>query len=229
MRILEEIRIYGQNTHKQTSDHEHINKLICWYSKNICQAKADEPQNNRVAESAYILRAYISPCRNCSICEYDCEGILDLSIPKLEKKVNIIISNGSGSKENIPVGSSITIKADKPKEGMKFVGWADKDGNIVSTDETYTFVVTEDTYLIAIYEEIEGQESSGSSSSSEPLTSNSSQLSSSSKENNSSNDQDKIDAPYNKIDVIIVTSIITGTVSISLIITCIYLFLKKKK
>ena len=110
---------------------------------------------------------------------------------------------------------------------MKFVGWADKDGNIISTDETYTFVVTEDTYLIAIYEEIEGQESSNSSSSSE-LTSNSSQLSSSSKENNSSNDQDKIDAPYNKIDVIVVTSIIAGTVSISLIITCIYLFLKRK-
>ncbi|UKI37100.1 MAG: hypothetical protein L6V93_02435 [Clostridiales bacterium] len=39
--ILEEIRIYGQNTHKQTSDHEHINKLICWYSKkNICQSKS---------------------------------------------------------------------------------------------------------------------------------------------------------------------------------------------
>lgn len=171
--------------------------------------------------------------KDCLICHkhFDKEDneILDLSIPKLEKKVNVIISNGSGSKENIPVGSSITIKADKPKEGMKFVGWADKDGNIISTDETYTFVVTEDTYLIAIYEEIEGQESSSSSSSSEPLTSNSSQLSSSSKENNSSNDQDKIDAPYNKIDVIIVTSIIAGTVSISLIITCIYLFLKKKK
>ena len=28
VRILEEIRIYGQNTHKQTSDHEHINKLM---------------------------------------------------------------------------------------------------------------------------------------------------------------------------------------------------------
>ena len=84
VRILEEIRIYGQNTHKQTSDHEHINKLICWYSKNICQPKADEPQNNRVADSAYILRAYISPCRNCSICEYDCERILDLSIPVIE-------------------------------------------------------------------------------------------------------------------------------------------------
>ena len=61
-----------------------INKLICWYSKNICQSKADEPQNNRVAESAYILRAYISPCRNCSICEYDCERIVDLSIPVIE-------------------------------------------------------------------------------------------------------------------------------------------------
>ena len=123
---------------------------------------------------------------------------------------------------------------------MKFVGWADKDGNIISTDETYTFIVTADTYLVAIYEEIEIQESNSSSSSSKPpistssepdtfVTSNSSQLTSSSKENNSSNDQDKIDTPNNKKDVIIVTFIITGAVSISLIITCIYLFLKKKK
>lgn len=181
--------------------------------------------------------------KDCLICHrhFDNEDneILDLSIPKLEKKVNVVISNGSGSEENVTVGSSITIKADKPKEGMKFVGWADKDGNIISNDETYTFIVTTDTYLVAVYEEIE-IESSSSSSSSEPpistssesntsITSNSNQLTSSNKENNSSNDQDKIDIPNNKKDVIIVTSIIAGTVSISLIITCIYLFLKKKK
>lgn len=182
--------------------------------------------------------------KDCLICHkhFDNEDkqILDLSIPKLEKKVNVIISNGSGSEENVTVGSSITIKADKPKEGMKFVGWADKDGNIISNDETYTFIVTEDTFLVAVYEKIENQESSSSSSSSEPpissssesnefVTSNSSQSTSSSKENNSSNDQDKKDTPNNKKDVIIVTSIIAGTVSISLIGTCIYLFLKKKK
>lgn len=94
--------------------------------------------------------------KDCLICHkhFDNENneILDLSIPKLEEKVNVVISNGSGSEENVAVGSSITIKTDKPKEGMKFVGWADKDGNIISTDETYTFVVTEDTYLVAIYE-----------------------------------------------------------------------------
>ncbi|MDY4935548.1 MAG: hypothetical protein SO132_02100 [Candidatus Enteromonas sp.] len=89
--------------------------------------------------------------------------------------MTIVIPNGSGSEENVAVGSSITIKADKPKEGMKFVGWADKDGNIISTDETYTFVVTEDTYLVAIYEEIEIQESSSSSSSSKPPISTSSE------------------------------------------------------
>ena len=181
--------------------------------------------------------------KDCLICHkhFDNENneILDLSIPKLEKKVNVIISNGSGSEENVAVGSSITIKADKPKEGMKFVGWADKDGNIISTDETYTFIVTEDTYLVAIYEEIEIESSSSSSSSEPPIssssesnelvTSNSTESTSSSKEGNSSNNQDKIDTPNNKKDVIIVTSIIAGTVSISLIGTCIYLFLKKKK
>ncbi len=181
--------------------------------------------------------------KDCLICHRHFDNgdneILDLSIPKLEKKVNVVISNGSGSEENVAVGSSITIKADKPKEGMKFVGWADKDGNIISSDETYTFIVTTDTYLVAIYEEIEIESSSSTSSSKPPIssssesnelvTSNSSQLSSSSKENNSSNDQDKIDTSNNKKDVIIVTSIIAGTVSISLIGTYIYLFLKKKK
>ena len=74
-RILDRIRILGANTYKSTGDHEHINKLVFWYSKMIAQEIASESQGNRVAESAPIIRAYISHCWNRKNCEYDCGNV----------------------------------------------------------------------------------------------------------------------------------------------------------
>lgn len=73
--ILDRIRILGANTYKSTNDHEHINKLVSWYSKIITQKFASESQKNRVALSAPIIRAYISHCWNCKNCEYDCGNV----------------------------------------------------------------------------------------------------------------------------------------------------------
>jgi len=73
--ILDRIRILGANAHKNTNDHEHINKLVSWYSKTITQKFISEPQENRVALSAPIIRAYISHCWNCKNCEYDCGNV----------------------------------------------------------------------------------------------------------------------------------------------------------
>lgn len=73
--ILDRIRILGANTYKSTSDHEHINKLISWYSKKIITEETENAFENRVALSAPIIRAYISHCRNCKNCEYDCGSI----------------------------------------------------------------------------------------------------------------------------------------------------------
>ncbi len=77
VRILDEIRIQGQNTHFSGSDNARINRLIAWYSKRL---HTDEPaesmpegENGRVADSAlYNTRAYISPCWNCKNVIYDC-------------------------------------------------------------------------------------------------------------------------------------------------------------
>ena len=77
MRILEEIRIMGENTHKLGSDHEHLNKLVAWYSRKITGLEAeveDSDVENGVALFDPIIRAYLSPCRNCKNCDYDCKS-----------------------------------------------------------------------------------------------------------------------------------------------------------
>ena len=122
--------------------------------------------------------------KDCLLCHkhFDQEGneIQDLSIPKLPKKATIIVINGSSNASKVEVGTSVTVTADQPKEGMQFKGWVDASNRVVSQGEVYTFVVTEDVTLAAVYERIpidtsssEGTNSS-SSSSSENASSNSS-------------------------------------------------------
>lgn len=52
--------------------------------------------------------------------------------------------------------SSVTVTAD-PIEGKQFVGWKDANGNIVSYDSTYTFIITGDTTLTAYYEQVDSE------------------------------------------------------------------------
>lgn len=76
--ILDEIRILGANTQKKGSDHEQLNRLVTWYSRRLTNTDADESYGNepenRVAHFAPIIRAYLSPRRNCKNCRYDCQG-----------------------------------------------------------------------------------------------------------------------------------------------------------
>ena len=96
--------------------------------------------------------------KDCLVChkhfDADNHEIMDLSIPMLPKTVKVTIINGTASEENPVVGTSITVVADKAKDGMRFVGWRDEKGNFISTEETITFIVTEDVYLEAVYEKI---------------------------------------------------------------------------
>ena len=52
--------------------------------------------------------------------------------------------------------SSVTVTAD-PIDGKQFVGWKDANGNIVSYDSTYTFIITGDTTLTAYYEQVDSE------------------------------------------------------------------------
>ena len=50
-------------------------------------------------------------------------------------------------------GDSVTVTAAEPEEGKIFKGWQDADGNIVSTDMSYTFTVSGEVSLTAVYED----------------------------------------------------------------------------
>ena len=62
---------------------------------------------------------------------------------------------GSQTEQKAPQ-SSVTVTAD-PMEGKQFVGWKDANGNIVSYDSTYTFIITGDTTLTAYYEQADSE------------------------------------------------------------------------
>ena len=76
VRILDEIRIYAADASKRGSEHEHMSRMVTWFSKRVLEehtrADADASQENRVALLGPIYRAYLSLCRNCKNCNYDC-------------------------------------------------------------------------------------------------------------------------------------------------------------
>ena len=74
VRILDEIRIMGVNVHKKGTDHEHINRLVAWYGKKLAGNDTNQEDENRVAHFNPLTRAYLSQCRNCENCNYDCQS-----------------------------------------------------------------------------------------------------------------------------------------------------------
>lgn len=68
--------------------------------------------------------------------------------PSFEIKVNG--GTGAGTYKE---GESVTVTANDPEEGKIFKGWKDESGNIVSTEKVYTFTVSGEVSLTAVYED----------------------------------------------------------------------------
>ena len=67
---------------------------------------------------------------------------------------NFVVSvNGGTGGGTYKEGDEVTVTAED-KEGKEFKGWKDASGNIVSTDTEYTFTVTGETTLTAVYEDV---------------------------------------------------------------------------
>lgn len=69
--------------------------------------------------------------------------------------ITYTLTVGSQTEQKAPQ-SSVTVTAD-PIDGKQFVGWKDANGNIVSYDSTYTFIITGDTTLTAYYEQVDSE------------------------------------------------------------------------
>ena len=64
----------------------------------------------------------------------------------------ITVNGGAADKTKAKYGESVTITAED-KEGKEFVGWKDESGKIVSTNKSYTFTVSGEKTLTAVYED----------------------------------------------------------------------------
>ena len=93
--------------------------------------------------------------KNCDSCEkhFDENGteIADLTIAKLVK-VEVTVVGGTGG-GRLTVGKSVTVTAED-KKGKVFKGWKDERGNIISTEKSYTFTVSGETTLTAVYDDM---------------------------------------------------------------------------
>ena len=90
--------------------------------------------------------------KDCSVCgkHFDKNGneITDLRIAKIGTH-NVVIN---GESKFYAHDESVTVMAED-KEGKEFVGWKDESGKIVSTNKSYTFTVSEEKTLTAVYED----------------------------------------------------------------------------
>ena len=90
--------------------------------------------------------------KDCAVCErhFDKDGneITDLRIAKIGTH-NVIVN---GESKFYAHGESVTVTAED-KDGKVFTGWQDESGEIVSNDKAYTFTVTSETTLTAVYED----------------------------------------------------------------------------
>lgn len=88
VRIFNEIRIYSANTHRRGADHEHLSRMVAWYSKRVLEGQGaimpSDGSESRVALSDPIYRAYLSLCRNCKNCGYDCRSVSIYTPPVIE-------------------------------------------------------------------------------------------------------------------------------------------------
>ena len=66
--------------------------------------------------------------------------------------VEIKVEGGTGA-GTYKEGDSVTITANDPAEGKVFKGWQDESGKIVSTNKSYTFTVSGEKTLTAVYED----------------------------------------------------------------------------
>ena len=92
--------------------------------------------------------------KDCLLCNKHFDSadneIYDLEIAKIN--AYLITVNGGVGSGLFEEGRQITVTANAPKDGETISHWEDENGNTAGTDINYTFTVTKETVLTAIYE-----------------------------------------------------------------------------
>lgn len=96
METVGRIRELGTDVPKKGSEHEHLSRMVAWYSRKLtCDLVDTENESgikdasgekSRVAYSAPIIYTYLSLYRNCKNCNYDCQRVNNHTLAVPERK-----------------------------------------------------------------------------------------------------------------------------------------------
>ncbi len=140
-----------------------IDKENHYHKCKNCDAKKDVEAHvfgEWVKEVAPTIEDYgVTAHKDCTVCAryFDNDGneIADLRIAKIGTHKVTVNFGTINDKDDIffKEGATVTVKANAPEAGKVFKGWKDESGNIVGTYTEYTFTVTGETTLTAVYED----------------------------------------------------------------------------
>lgn len=140
-----------------------IDKENHYHKCKNCDAKKDVEAHvfgEWVKEVAPTIEDYgVTAHKDCTVCarHFDNDGneIADLRIAKIGTHKVTVNFGTINDKDDVffKEGATVTVKANAPEAGKVFKGWKDERGNIVGTYTEYTFTVTGETTLTAVYED----------------------------------------------------------------------------
>ncbi len=140
-----------------------IDKENHYHKCKNCDAKKDVEAHvfgEWVKEVAPTIEDYgVTAHKDCTVCarHFDNDGneIADLRIAKIGTHKVTVNFGTINDKDDVffKEGTTVTVKANAPEAGKVFKGWKDESGNIVGTYTEYTFTVTGETTLTAVYED----------------------------------------------------------------------------
>lgn len=146
---LEETIIHDFKTEWSSNNENHYHECKNCDAKKDIEAHVFGEWKQEVAPTVddYGVMAH----KDCTVCarHFDNDGneIKDLRIAKIGTHKVIV----NGESKFYAHGESITVTANDPAEGKVFKGWQDASGEIVSAEKSYTFEVTDERVLTAVY------------------------------------------------------------------------------
>lgn len=98
MKTVGQIRELSVDVPKKGSEHEHLSRMVAWYSRKLTydlvedanesedEIKDESGEKSRVAHSGTIIYTYLSLCRNCKNCNYDCKRVNLIKLAVQDRK-----------------------------------------------------------------------------------------------------------------------------------------------
>ena len=97
MKTVGQIRELSADVLKKGSEHEHLSQMVAWYSRKLTcdfmetgnefEIKDESGEKSCVAHSAPIIYTYLSLCRNCKNCNYDCQIVNITTLAVQDRKL----------------------------------------------------------------------------------------------------------------------------------------------